>query len=151
MFIQFWNYLERKGLIQFSKFALVGVIGVIFDLSCIRLLQYFGYDDETIIRLNPFTFILSLILNYILSRIFVFTPGRYSPKKEFLLFCVIGTIALFINQGIMKVAFDYFGLPQKVSILNIIYFSKLELSKLIAIVFTVLWTFVAKKFFVFKG
>lgn len=151
MFLQIWQYLERKGLIQFGKFGIVGVIGVIFDLSCIKFLRYLSYDEQTIIWLNPFTFIFSLVLNYILSRFFVFTPGRYSPRKEFLLFCVIGTIALFINQGFMYMAFNHFNLPKNISILNIITFEKLELSKLVAIIFTILWTFVAKKFLVFKG
>jgi putative flippase GtrA len=148
--LKIWEFLEKKGLVQFGKFGLVGAIGVIFEMSAVKILENMQYSKDFIVNINPLIFGISLIINYILSRIFVFETGRHSAKKEFLLFCIVGIIALIINQGIFYLFVNYVELPKSLNLI-VLTLSKLQIAKLIAIIITVSWTFVAKKFFVFKG
>ncbi|TAE70058.1 MAG: hypothetical protein EAZ85_12310 [Bacteroidetes bacterium] len=151
MFTQFWNFLEKKGLVQFFKFASIGAICASIELACVAFLKYLSYNDEFILYVNPIIFAFVLILNYILSRLFVFTPGRYSVQKEFLVFCMVGLVALAINQSVMYIALYHSNLPIELSIFSIFILKKASIAKIIAIGITVVFNFFAKKFFVFKS
>ncbi len=149
MFVQFWNFLEKKGLLQFFKFASMGAICASLEFACVAFLKYLSYSDDFIFYTNPIIFAFALILNYILSRLFVFTPGRYSLQKEFLIFCMVGLVALAINQSVMYLALYHANLPE--NIILFFTFKKAIIAKVIALGITVIFNFFAKKFFVFKA
>lgn len=143
---QFYLFLEKKGLIQFSKFALVGVISAIFEISILNFLLY-RYGETYILTFNAVAYTFAVVFNYILSRTFVFETGRYNTKTEFLAFCAVATVGLGINQGVFYLCLTYLAVPAFLAVV----LSLPNFAKLIAITITVFWNFTMKKLVVFKG
>jgi putative flippase GtrA len=126
----------QHALRQFIKFAIAGVICMILELTLYSTQIYVFKIDP--VYANPPSVIAALLLNYLISRAWVFETGRYQTSTEFMAFAVVGTIAFLLNQGIVWLMVDYL-------------FVHPITSKLVAIATVVIWNFFAKKFFVFKG
>jgi putative flippase GtrA len=122
-------------LIQFFRYFGVSGICLLADtVTLFVLTEYAGihYQVSTFIGYS-----LGLILNYLLSVIWVFKTKRLSNKTmEFGIFVVIGLIGLAINQGVMWLCTDLIGF----------YFM---LSRLISAGVGYTWKFFARKYILF--
>jgi len=166
-----YNFVKQKGLLQFAKFAIVGVLSAILEISIFKFLLYqysinttlalsgglhyysgrvevseFAYISYVLI-FNAIAYIFAVIFNYILSRKFVFETGRYKPKTEFLAFCAVATVGLGINQTVLYLGLQYLSVP----ILLNAFLNLPDFAKIMAIAVTVVWNFTMKKLVVFKG
>ena len=87
---------KRKSFIQLSKFAIVGVIGIIINI-------FFLYLFTEIVGIYylisaVFAFLIALSHNYLLNKIFTFKESiRYKFFTKFIQFSAISLIALAIN------------------------------------------------------
>jgi putative flippase GtrA len=159
-----WNFLRREGLaaswravlsrdahplIQFGKYGCCGVLAlttqIIFYLIFTRLWfpasDSIGLEDDLRSRNqiigNLLAFPFSNFVAYFTNRLFVFTPGRHSPWREFVLFTIIAFLSFI--AGVL-------GGPYLVRIYGI----SEELAQLGFVVTSTLVNFVCRKFLVFS-
>ena len=122
---------------QFLRFAFIG--GSCFVLEMILFIYLKNtFGEGYIYFINSFAFSLAVVLNYIVSRFWVFEAGRYSVGKEFLAFVGVAVVALLMSNAILWVGINQLHM-------NALF------SKLLAVVIVLIWNFIMKKYLVFKG
>lgn len=96
----------KKLLDQIAKFGIVGVICFLIDYVIYLIFNAIfrrtgladAYENYYLIS-QAISFIVSMVCNYLLSMKFVFTrKDDMSRKKEFVIFAVLSTIGLVINE-----------------------------------------------------
>lgn len=118
---------------QIFRFGIVGGISTGVDFA------FFVFATEVIgvpyYISNVFSFLVSLVVNYILSMKFVFeVKGSQSKALGMLAFCILSIIGLVINQMILIFLTKLIG----------IYY---VVSKVIAVIVVMVWNFVSKKIY----
>ncbi len=128
--------LENNFIKQILRFVITGALSAGLEfLTLIILVEHYQIN---ILSANVVAFIVANVLNYALSRSWVFEKGRHSTSKEFIAFVIVATIGLGLNQLIMWIMVDYMA----------VYY---QIAKIFAIGVVVIWNFVAKKKLVFQG
>lgn len=120
---------------KFIKFGIVGFTGLLVDFA-------FTYLFRNILKVNQYIsnavgFLIAATTNYILNRIWTFKSNNPDVLIEFGEFLLISLIGLGINSIILWI------LVSKLK-------RKFYFSKLIAIVITTFWNFIANLFFTFN-
>lgn len=120
----------KKLLVQILRFGLVGFFCFFIDYGILVFLT-------EIIGLyylisSGLSFVVSVIVNYILSFLYVFETGTDNKWKKFLAFVLLSTVGLGINQLIMWFCGD---------ILNIYYM----ISKVVATAIVMIYNFITRK------
>ena len=133
--------LDWKGLmitpsdnlfIQLFRYAFVG------GLAFVALLYHkFGVNEYLA---TAIAFVMGLIVNFILSKLLVFTTGAKvkSTVLEFLSYTVIGIIGLGLTEAIIWLG----TVPLHIPVL---------VAKVIAAVLVLIWNFAARKIFLYGG
>ena len=98
-------------VLQYVKFAVVGITSLMVDYVFMVFLtenSAFGLDY---FQASAFSYTLSVFVNYILSMKYVF-HGRddMGKVKEASIFFVLSLVGLFLNQMMMWVAVEVFGI-----------------------------------------
>ena len=120
-FIQFFRYLFVGGI------AAVVNIGMLYVFTDILSLYY--------LLSNVLSFTLGLIVNYLLSKKFVFQEEvSISKTKEFIIYAIIGVVGLGLDTFLIWIFTD---------IMKIYYM----ISKLLSTMIVFIWNFVARKLF----
>ena len=120
---------------QFVRFMVSGVISATTEFLALLLLvevltlHYFNA--------NIIAFVLANIVNYRISRSWVFKNGKFSVRREVVAFYSFAVAGLVLNQLIMWLMVDNFNWDYKIS-------------KVVAITVVVFYNFVTKKYLVFK-
>jgi len=102
-------FTNRGLILQYCRFAAVGITSLMVDYGTMVFLTEntaLGY-----FKACAFSYTLSVFVNYFLSMKYVF-HGRedMSKMKEASIFFVLSLIGLLLNQGIMLIAVDVFGI-----------------------------------------
>lgn len=137
------------GFIQFFRFIFVGGSATLVDIFAGWLFVTYVFHSD--INLGLFTlsrdvlsvavgFIIGLVVNYILSILWVFKRKDINRVAEFTSFVIIGIVGLFIKSGV--VAAMSLVLPRQDGIPFII---KSVAGTLIAFI----WNFAARKIFIY--
>jgi putative flippase GtrA len=121
---------------QFARFLLVGGFTALIDFLLLVLLVE-AFSVYYLVASGA-SFIVGLILNYLVSRSWIFQSGKYREAIEFLGFCIAGSIGLGLNQMVLFTFVDHFSLDYR-------------LSKIISIALVTFWNFLTKKYVVFKN
>ena len=121
--------------VQLFRYVLVGGLAFVIDYGSLFVLtESFGVNY---LLSAAIAFILGLLVNYLLSTIWVFADSRLNNKMaEFTVFAVIGLVGLVLNEVIMYICSD---------ILNIHYI----FSKLCSTGMVFFWNFFGRKFILF--
>ncbi len=120
--------------IQFVRYVFVGALAAAVDIFLLfALTDWVGFHY---LISAVAAFIAGLIINYLLSRAWVF-QSVYSPSREFIIFAIIGIIGLALNEF-----FLYFF----VDLLGIWYMA----AKIISVGLVLIWNFLARRKFAFK-
>ncbi len=98
----------KKLFYQLFKFGIVGVLAFIIDYTILFILTKIVGINYLIS--SALSFIISLIFNYIASIKFVFEVGHKQNFKDMLLFFILSTIGLAINEVIMFIGVDSFNI-----------------------------------------
>ena len=123
-------------LIQLFRYTFVGGIAFIVDFSSLYLLTDFAGFHY--LHSAAITFILGLVVNYILSILWVFKSRAVNKKIiEIIIFAVIGIIGLGLNEVMI-----WFFTER----LTIYYLY----SKLISTVIVYFWNFLARKYILYN-
>ncbi|MBC3539177.1 GtrA family protein [Rufibacter sediminis] len=127
---------KQNKLYQLIKFVLVGGLCVVFDMLIFILL--FEHYQVNYMVANFSSTLLAILLNYLISKVWVFKAGKYSSRVEFLAFMFFSLAGLVINQGLIWLFVEEVNLEPKAG-------------KFLAILLVAIFNFVTKKVFVFKG
>lgn len=127
----------KQLIAQFAKFGVVGVIAFVIDYGLMVLLTELFNVNYLISATISFT--VSVIFNYVASMRYVFThKEELSRRREFVIFVVLSVIGLFINDALMWVGVDLFGISYL-------------LVKIFATAVVMVWNFVTRKIFLDGG
>lgn len=101
--------------IQFFRYCFVGGIATVVEGGALWLIQYFLFSDKSnmyVLVSQTIAFVLGLIANFILSKIFVFQQKseRTNAAGEFISYGVIGVIGLLIKNGLLWIFNTRFGI-----------------------------------------
>jgi len=120
---------------QFLKYTIVGAVAFLFDFGILFALTHFFAVPYLISA--TISFIVGVIVNYILSLKYVFRERTYSNKIfEFSVFAVIGVVGLGLNDLFLWL------ITEKLSLYYL-------LSKIITTAIVFFWNFSARKFILF--
>lgn len=127
----------KQLIAQFAKFGVVGVIAFVIDYGLMVLLTELFNVNYLISATISFT--VSVIFNYVASMRYVFTHKEgLSRRREFVIFVVFSVIGLLINDALMWVGVDLFGISYL-------------LVKIFATAVVMVWNFVTRKIFLDGG
>lgn len=138
------------GFIQFFRFIFVGGTATLVDIGSGWLFFHFVFHEN--IYLGLFTlsrdvisaaigFIFGLIVNYILSILWVFQRNDINRVKEFTAFAIIGIVGLLIKSGV--IALMGLAVPQQNGTLFL-------LKSICGTIIAFLWNFTARKLFIYR-
>ena len=121
----------RPLVAQFAKFLVVG--GISFSLDYGLFVFLYNVFGVYYILSSTISFATSVVLNYVLSRKYVFEIREdRSVAREFAFYAVLNVIALFLNQVILYASVDYLSFSPPVG-------------KIIATAVVLVYNFVSRK------
>lgn len=152
---------------QAAKFGIVGALNTFIDFLALNTLVYFGFIyvwtifGQKFLIANVISVSIAMINSFIFNKFWVFRGdegGLYFQIIKFLVITVVGMFVIhqlifsflyynfnFLFDGFFEIA-HYFGLA---------FFSRdfiaLNLSKITAIIGSLVWNFIGYKFIVFKS
>ncbi|PWH20709.1 MAG: hypothetical protein DDG58_01430 [Ardenticatenia bacterium] len=137
------RYENRKELIRFIKFAMVGSIGAVVDFSVLNLAhKAFGLP---LVVSNTLSFSLAVLSNFTWNRLWTFPESRTRPiRSQLPQFALVNVIGLAINNLILVGLHALFSryIPDPWDY---------NLAKAIAIVIVLFWNFGANRLWTYRG
>lgn len=127
--------IDRIVILKFLKFSVVGFSGMLIDFGITWLLKEKARANKYIA--NSTGFILAATSNYIWNRLWTFESKSGEIAVEYFSFIVISVAGLGINNLVIYLLHDRFGM-------------NFYLSKLIAIGIVTLWNFTMNLIFTFR-
>lgn len=137
----------KKLMEQILKFGIVGVICFVIDFAITTIPTYF-FGQSSVYLFAVFGFVVSCVVNYLLSIKYVFTDKKDMDKrKEFIVFVILSAIGLLLNELIIYLCQDV--LYANVAFLNSLIPSALIVpcSKIIATGVVMVYNFISRKMF----
>ena len=129
----FKQLFKQQLVKQLCNFGIVGVVAFLIDYGIMNIL--YTKLGCTLLIANTCGFIISTIVNYILSKKHVF---NMKTSNAFIKFTILSVIGLLINNITMSLCVDYLILGTLVS-------------KILATGVCMIWNFVTKKAFLEKA
>lgn len=125
-----------KLLVQFVRYFFVGGLAFVVDFGLLYILtEYAGLHYLLSATLS---FIAGLLVNYIISCLWVFNGSKFKNRLvEFLFFATIGVVGLALNDALIWLFTDCIG-------------THYMFSKIVAAAMVYLWNFFARKYLVFR-
>ncbi len=127
--------------IQLFRSLFVGGVATIVDFGVAAVVRE-GLGGSDLIS-NSAGFVIGLVVNYLISILWVFKKHNMNLAKEFIGFTIIGLIGLAINTGIVVGLGKVWN-----SETNAVMF---YVAKIIATFITLIWNFAARKIFLYKS
>ena len=121
---------------QIFKFIIVGGFCACIEFITFNFLIKFTKIEYLVA--NVISIVIAIIINYMLSRAFVFEKSRYSKRNEFLSFILFSVLAIALNQIILWMFFEVIKLD-------------IQLCKALAIIIVAFFNYLTKKHIVFKA
>src|SRR5687768_11390713 len=126
---------KQKEVVQIIRFLIVGVVSAIFDLLLFVLLN--DYYNVNYLLAGFISTLFAILLNYYISKKWVFSSGKYSSRVEFIAFMVFSGIGVVLNSILIWLFVEYMLLEPTPS-------------KVLAIGIVAIFNFITKNLFVFK-
>jgi putative flippase GtrA len=125
----------KKLIMQLIRFGIVGVIATAIDVGVLALLKEAAHMEVLVASALSFT--VAVVVNYILSMLWVFKSKGESKAKEFVIFVLLSVGGLLITQLVMWLGTE----------LAEIYYLAV---KIFAIIFESTYNFITRKIFLEK-
>jgi len=126
---------KQNELFQIIRFGLVGAFCAALDIIFFIILYDYLKINYLIANFGSTCF--AILINYYISKKWVFKSGKYSARVEFAAFMIFSIIGLVINQFLIWLFVERFFMNPKTG-------------KIIAIILVAIFNFITKKIFVFK-
>lgn len=134
--------------VQFFRFAFVGTAATAFDYGVTAVVrELFGFSDELSTACG---FAVGLVVNYVLSVLWVFNSKNINRAKEFTVFAVIGVIGLGLNTLLIYLFGELFDLNMPVYIPKIGDLPLFYIFRVLATLITFVWNFTARKYILYN-
>ena len=125
-----------KLLVQFVRYVFVGAFAFVIDFGLLYILT--EYARLHYLLSATLSFIAGLLVNYIISCLWVFNGSKFKNRLvEFLFFAAIGVVGLALNDALIWLFTDCIG-------------THYMFSKIVAAAMVYLWNFFARKYLVFR-
>jgi putative flippase GtrA len=96
---------NRKELVRFLKFSIVGTIGAVVDFGTLYLLHV--VVGLPIVVANTFSFTAAVLSNFLWNRYWTYPDSRSKPiRTQLLQFFVVNVVGWGINTGILVLLRD---------------------------------------------
>jgi putative flippase GtrA len=139
-------YENYNAYIQFLRYAVVGGIAAVVDVAVFHITANgFGFSW---LAAKSLSFICGLMVNYFLSRQWVFNKKERNFYKEVIPFSVIGVIGLLISFLILYILIDLKVMSMMLPLLS--GELKKTAANAVAIFLVLFWNFIARKKIVFN-
>lgn len=129
---------------EFFRYAIVGGVSFLADFGTLTLFEevVLGQWEEWRIFVSTAAgFVVGLLMNYILSLVFVFrsSDNRSSGKSigEFVIFALVGVVGLGITEGLMHLG------------VNVLHFHYM-ITKIVTAGIVLVWNYLGRKILVFN-
>lgn len=129
----------ENGFLKFFRYCFVGGIAFVVDYAvCAVIFYLLGKGEISTVAGTTSGFIFGLIVNFLLSKKFVFTEdAKTGAKSEFLWYTIIGIIGWGLNVLLMLVCTEWvFSMNQYIS-------------KIIVALIVLVYNFLARKIFLY--
>lgn len=142
--------LNKNNIMEFLRYALIGGVSALVDMGVNYLCLYYIFhatkDDKGPVALSvTIGFIAGLIVNYVLSNIFVFRSQEQKEKGKtlsaFLIYAGVGIVGYFMTVGLTLLGTRFIGKE------GIWYLLMTAVVKGIVLI----WNYLGRKIFVYKG
>lgn len=142
--------LNKNNIMEFLRYALIGGVSALVDMGVNYLCLYYIFhatkDDKGPVALSvTIGFIAGLIVNYVLSNIFVFRSQEQKEKGKtlsaFLIYAGVGVVGYFMTVGLTLLGTRFIGKE------GIWYLLMTAVVKGIVLI----WNYLGRKIFVYKG
>lgn len=132
MIKHFEKILKNKRLM---RYFIMAVIIVLIELSAFQIIYLFTRDYMLATILS---FVLGVVLNWVIGRLVVFGASDHHPAKEFLMVLVASVAGVLIQLGVVYIA---------VTLLHIYPL----LGKALSIIFSFFWNYLFRSRIVYKS
>jgi len=116
----------RKKLVQeVLRFILSAGIGFIVDVAAYYVLYHnllqqqrydiWGYTVKNSTLSLAISFFLGVLINFVITKFFVFSKSASSPSKQFFRFIGVAIVGFYANLGMLKVMINYCHLDPPVA------------------------------------
>ena len=142
--------VNKENLMEFLRYVLIGGISALVDMGvnylCLYHIFHATKDDKLPVALSvTFGFIVGLIVNYVLSNIFVFRKEEQKEKGKtlsaFLIYAGVGIVGYFLTVGLTLLGTRFIGEE------GIWYLLMTAVVKGIVLV----WNYLGRKILVYRG
>ena len=142
--------LNKNNIMEFLRYALIGGVSALVDMGVNYLCLYYVFhatkDDKGPVALSvTIGFIAGLVVNYVLSNIFVFRSQEQKEKGKtlsaFLIYAGVGVVGYFMTVGLTLLGTRFIGKE------GIWYLLMTAVVKGIVLI----WNYLGRKIFVYKG
>lgn len=120
---------------QFVKFAIVGTIGTVVDISILVFLK--EVVGLSVYVANTFSFTAAVINNYTWNTLWTFADQEREHRRQLIQFFIVSVVGLGLSQLLLYFFHD---------VLNQHYL----VAKCLAILIVLFWNFTANRFWTFK-
>lgn len=139
----------RKTILEFLRYAVVGGISALIDMGVLWMVTEFVFDGKNTgfpLAISVAAgFVVGLTVNYLLSRLFVFTTGEQKERSRgalaFLTYAAVGAVGFVLTEGLMH--------------LGMLFVSTEGLWYLVLNLFVkgvvLIWNYLGRKLFVYRG
>ncbi len=135
LILKFWWHQQIAKFHQFLKYCIGG--GLAFFVDIVGLYVFTEFFGFWYILSATLSFILAAIFNYLYQRFITFKSQDKNYTKQFILFVVIALVGLLINNSILYILVESFGIWYM-------------FAKAFAAAIVLIWNFWANKKFTFK-
>jgi putative flippase GtrA len=106
--------MSRRVLEQATRFALVGGLGTVTNLTCFFLMVDLG-DIPALVGAT-IAFAIAVTQNYVLNELWTFNPSGSNrvSRGRYAKFVVFSLVALGVNLTVLQMLLDSFAFPLKV-------------------------------------
>lgn len=142
--------MKKETLYEFLRYCIVGAVATVVDMGLNTLMLYkilgATKDDKWQVTLSVTVgFMAGLIVNFILSNIFVFKKADQQKKGKtvgaFVIYTVVGVIGYFISLGLTLLGTRF------IADSGFWYLMLVGVVKCIVLV----WNYIGRKVFVYRG
>ncbi len=134
-----WQLIWHRLLVrfqQFIKYCAGGGLAFVTDAGLLFIFTEYGHLWYLISA--TFSFLIAAVVNYSFQYFVTFKDNRGQIKKQFTLFVIIAAVGLAINNSLLYIQVEWFGLWYM-------------LAKVIAAVIVLIWNFMMNKYYTFKS
>jgi putative flippase GtrA len=134
---------NRREVVRFLKFAVVGGIGTVVDFSTLNLMHLaFGLP---LVTANTISFCLAVMSNFTWNRLWTFPESRQrSLWRQLGQFVAVNVVGLAINQAVF-LSLNHYVFEPRLGALGY------NVAKAVAIVIVLFWNFAINRMWTYKG